>query len=92
MNFSLIYTPLIANGRFLSVFQNTIYKVKIIDLKLIRLYKVSSKVAIFSKKFLTSNLKVAKVSCQEKTIEKVQICKNSPTFLIKLCNVEGFSQ
>ena len=65
MNFTVIQTPLIANARFLIV-QKTIYKVKIIDLKKIRLYEVSSKVAtFFRKRFYPKILKWKKVSNQE---------------------------
>ena len=59
-------------------FQKTIYKVKIIDLKKIRLYKVSSKVATFVRKFRSGK----KFPIKRKWIEKVQICENAPTPLI----------
>ena len=64
-------------------FQKTIYKVKIIDLKEIRLYKVSSKVATCVRKSFYSKIsKWQKVSNQDKKIEKVQIGQNAPTPLI----------
>jgi hypothetical protein len=76
---------LIANARFLSVFQKTIYKVKMIDLKKIRLYEVSSKVATFVEKCFNSKIpKWQKVFHQEKKFEKVQICQNAPTSLNEL--------
>jgi hypothetical protein len=63
----------------LSVFKKTIYKVKIIDQKKIRLYEVSSKVATFVRKsFYPKTLNWQKVSHQEKKNEKVQICQNAP--------------
>jgi hypothetical protein len=63
-------------------FQKTIYKVKIIDLKKIKLNKVSSKLTTFvRKRFYPKILKWQKVSHQEKKIEKVQICENAPTLL-----------
>jgi hypothetical protein len=60
-------------------FQKKIYKVKIIDLKKIRLNKVSSKVPTFvQKRFHPKISKCQKVSYQEKKIKKVQICQNAP--------------
>jgi hypothetical protein len=53
-------------------FQTTIYKVKIIDLKKIRLYEVSSKVATFVRKCCYLKiLKWQKVSHQEKKNRKI---------------------
>ena len=71
-------------------FQKTIYKLKIIDLKKIRLYEVTIKVAAFVRKsFYSKILKWQKVSYQEKKNEKVQICQNAPTPLkcVMTCHI-----
>jgi hypothetical protein len=61
-----------ANARFVSVFsKENFYKVKIIELKKIRLFKVSSKVLTFvRKRFHPKILKSQKVSYQEKKNRK----------------------
>ena len=61
-------------------FRKTIYKVKIIDLKKIRLYKVSSKVVAYVWEiFYLKIMKWQKVSRQDKKMETVQVCQNAPT-------------
>ena len=68
-------------------FQKLINKVKIIDLKKIRLYEVSSKVATLVKRtFYSKILKWQKVSHQEKKMKKVQICQNAPRPLRRQAN------
>ena len=61
-------------------FKKTIYKVKIINLKKFRLYKVSWKVATcVRKKFIRKFWSGKKFPIKTKKIEKVQICQNAPT-------------